>query len=444
MKKLSKRSRGLILFGIALGCFALLGFVSQITAPLTQNFDKALFIDSLHSVDLRPNLYAILTVMTLPAALLARYFGIRACLLMGMCLFSGGALSTLPAAQVGTAGPLAIGITFIYSGLAFIDTAAMTMMVTYGERQKSYGRILVGKTFEMAGWAVGLCATTFIFSPRSITPEMGSGTLSESLFAEAAQRADLMTAATPFIWVGAVACVMVFISALQEANDSTPDPALKYKLVGIAKKLSKDKTYLFGAAALAVYLMTQVFCWHNIVGLSTAAEMSEAGDTPPHKASGHATDMILLTLLFFCIVRLIVIPYAYRKKNNPRKLLLWVCCAASALTLASAFAPCNVGKWLVVLATTAMSLIFPTIVELMTRHLDRETAVVAMPLAVMSNFGGLLAWLVNKLVDPDSPLIMVISAVTLAGIAAYAVWLDKNKPKPARNSDFYKTPTSDD
>ena len=289
MKKLSKRSRGLILFGIALGCFALLGFVSQITAPLTQNFDKALFIDSLHSVDLRPNLYAILTVMTLPAALLARYFGIRACLLMGMCLFSGGALSTLPAGQVGTAGPLAIGITFIYSGLAFIDTAAMTMMVTYGERQKSYGRILVGKTFEMAGWAVGLCATTFIFSPRSITPEMGSGTLSESLFAEAAQRADLMTAATPFIWVGAVACVMVFISALQEANDSTPDPALKYKLVGIAKKLSKDKTYLFGAAALAVYLMTQVFCWHNIVGLSTAAEMSEAGDTPPHKASGHAT-----------------------------------------------------------------------------------------------------------------------------------------------------------
>lgn len=444
MKKMSRRSREVMLLILALGCFAILGFVSQMTAPLSQNFDKAFVNSDFHAMDLRPQLYALLSIMTIPAALMSRYLGARACMLMGTCLFAGGALSTLPAAQVGSIGPLAIGISIVYTGLAFIDTASMTIMATYGERQKSYGRMLVGKTSEMAGWAMGFAVTIFSIERRTIAPPLETGSISESLYLLAAQRADLMAAATPFVWVGSVAGVIALVTALQEANDSTPDPPHKYKLKEIVRSISRDKVFILGAVALVVYIMTQVFCWHSIVTVSTAVELNSAPDVPTSKATEYAQNMILLTLLFFCLGRIVVIPYAYRNKINPQRLLAWASGVSAVLTFLSIFVPREVGMWFIIVATTSMSLIFPTIVEIATRHMDRETVVIAMPIAVISNFGGLLAWVVNKWFDADGPVKMIITTIALGGIAAYAIWLKKNMRKPAPNDDFFKTHSDDE
>lgn len=416
-----KRRHAVTLMLLALGCFALLGINSEMGIPMIRAFSKVFAYDATTTPTRRTIYYVITFLFAIPSALVSRRLGLRATMLIGLCLFAGGALSSLPAKQMSSMTPFLIGLAFMSAGLALTESSALAVTINMGKRKSSLTRLFIGKLFETLGYTTGYVMMAYFVDLRLFDNGTLEQSQMDSLYYEAAMRTDIMTVAVPYIWVGAAACVMAVIAALQEINDMTPDRPHIHKLSEINHRLLSDKKFLRGTLSMAAYLMIISIIWYGISTQSHDDIMEATPNASALEAATYTRQMVMTTLLVFIAGRIVGIFISRSKRCQPQVILLGASLGVFVLSVASAVAPGEISTWLLIISTFFLAFIHPVIIELSTSHMDRETVIIATPGIVMGTIGGLAGWLVNFSID-DSNTRTLFIAVAVGGIAMYGGW----------------------
>lgn len=416
-----RRRHAVTLLLLSLGCFALLGVNSEMSIPMVHAFSKVFAYDATATPTRRTVFYVITFLFAIPSAFISRRLGLRATMLIGLCMFAGGALSSLPATQISSMTPFLVGLAFMSAGLALTESSALAVTINMGKRRSSLTRLFIGKLFETLGYTTGYVMMAYFVDLRLFDNGAVEQSQMDSLYYEAAMRTDLMTVAVPYIWIGAAACIMAVIAALQEINDMTPDRPHIHKLSEINRGLLSDKTYLRGTLTMAAYLMIVSIIWYGIYCQSYEDLTEARPNASALEAATYTRQMIMTTLTIFIAGRIVGIFVSRSKRHQPHAILIGASIGAFVLSVASAVAPGEISTWLLIISTFFLAFIHPTIIELSTSHMDRETVVMATPGIVMGTIGGLAGWLINFNID-DSNTRTLFIAVAVGGIAMYGGW----------------------
>ncbi len=430
-----KRRYVITLLWLSYLCFALMGLTSEMTEPMIRAFSKVFAYDA-DSAPLRRTIsYSLVCLGVIPATLMARRLGIRACMLTGLCLFAGGSLSSLPATQTGTVTPFFIGIGVMALGLAFTETSALTIVLTTGKRSNTLTRMFFGKTIELFGYALGFLMMAYFVDTRIFENIVGENIHVDNVYYEAAQRTDLMTITVPYVWIGALACLMAVIAAIQEINDLSPDfPRVKSNKK-ITLLLFFDRRYINGIVTLMLYVMTIALCWFSIADQSSACLMSHNPDASASEILAYSKKFAVVALLIFLLGRIVGTILTWRRLCGGRTMLMAAGGGAFMLLVASAVADGELSVWLLSASAFFLAFIHPTLLEVSTRHLRREEVILASAGLVMASFGGLVAWLINYRIE-ESALRTLIMAIAVAIMGAYGAWHIQFERKQKRQRDI--------
>lgn len=364
------------------------------------------------------------------AAATSRRLGPRSGLLVGLGLFAGGALSHLPASQIGSPGPFVAGLCVMMCGLSFVETSATPIVMALGDRRRVLHRLFVARTFDVGGWFVGYSLVTLYVERRVFAPAGA-----DPLHGAAAGDPGLLAVATPYVWLGAAGCAMAVAVALMEMRDTRPDAPLRHTGGALLRGVARDRTFVAAAACLFVYTLAQRLCWASIVSHGAAATAESHEDMTAAAARDDARGLLVAGMAAFAAGRVAGALLTGRGRMRPLPTLAAAGAAATLLTLAGALTPSRVGMWLMVVVSGCISVMQPIIFHVGTSHMDSETLRVGVAGLVVASTAGLSVsnsgWGAGD--EPGGQ--MAVAAAAFALITAFALWqTGKNilRPMPPR------------
>ena len=428
----NKRKESLMLYGIAVCCFTLWGINSEMTEPMSRAYGKVFIKDASLSPALHVFYYAAYALMTIPAIIMSRRLGLRASMLTGLGLFAAGALSHLPASQIGAYAPFMVGLFVMTCGVAFLETSANPLVITMGSRDKALNRLFLAQTFNVAGWIGGYLIMTRFIDRRLFVLSAEQRIHLDPIYFEAAQKTDLLTIATPFVWIGAAACALAIATAMMEIYSTDADSPRQRTAGQVIRTLARDKAYVAGVACLFLYVGAQTIGWSSIVGYGTATLMASPGGGALIQAADVAKGMLLPGLLAFGAGRLMAFFLTRNGSVRPTLMLGVAAAMAAALTVTGVCLSNEAGLWCMIGVSGCMSVMYPTIFHRATKDLDSETLNVAAAGLVMAGSGGLAANFVSWEMDDSGIAGLLVAATAFAIIVVYAAWCarrDKEKAK---------------
>ena len=104
---------------------------------LIKQFMKSFELNRLQAGLIQSAFYMGYFILAIPAALIMRRFGYKTGLVIGLMLFSTGAILFWPAALVGKYGMFLFALFVIASGASFLETGANPFIATLGDPESS-------------------------------------------------------------------------------------------------------------------------------------------------------------------------------------------------------------------------------------------------------------------------------------------------------------------
>jgi Fucose permease len=106
--------------------------------------------------------------MAIPAGLIARKFGYKSGVVVGLALFALGAFWFVPAVEINTFWAFLLGLLILFCGLTCLETVANPYTIVLGSPETSASRINLAQTFNAIGWILGpLVGSVLIFKNES-------------------------------------------------------------------------------------------------------------------------------------------------------------------------------------------------------------------------------------------------------------------------------------
>ena len=148
--------------------FFLWGFAHSLLDVLNKHFQESLHLTKAQSGAVQASAYGAYFLMALPAGFVARKFGYKRGIIVGLTLFAIGAFWFIPAVGIGTFGAFLVGLLILFSGLTFLETVANPYTTILGPLETSASRINLSQTFNALGWIMGpLIGSVLIFGNGS-------------------------------------------------------------------------------------------------------------------------------------------------------------------------------------------------------------------------------------------------------------------------------------
>jgi FHS family L-fucose permease-like MFS transporter len=164
MKKPIVSNKVLIPFILITSLFALWGFANAITDPMVQAFKKVLELSNSQAAWVQMAFYGGYFCMALPAALFVRKYSYKTGILVGLALYSIGALLFYPAAVTEQFWFFCLGLYILTFGLAFLETTANPYILAMGAPETATQRLNLAQAFNPLGLIAGLLvAQYFVF-----------------------------------------------------------------------------------------------------------------------------------------------------------------------------------------------------------------------------------------------------------------------------------------
>lgn len=154
-----------VTFALVSVLFLLWGFCNGMIDVLDKHFQNSLHIGKAESAFVPFANYIGYFVMAIPAGLLARRFGYKAGILVGLVLIATGAFWFIPATHIGTFTAFLTGLFILATGLTCLETVANPYTTVLGEPETSAVRINLAQTCNSIGSIFGpVVAGHFILS----------------------------------------------------------------------------------------------------------------------------------------------------------------------------------------------------------------------------------------------------------------------------------------
>ena len=346
----------LIPFILITSCFALWGFANDITNPMVKAFSKIFRMSVTGGALVQVAFYGGYFAMAFPAAVFIRKFSYKAGVLLGLGLYTIGALLFFPAKMTGSYYPFLIAYFILTCGLSFLETSCNPYILSMGTEETATRRLNLAQSFNPMGALVGMfVAMNFIQARLNPLDTAGRAKLSDADFA-AMRDSDLSVLIAPYLFIGIVIAVMFFVIYFVKMPKNS-DKSDEINFLPTIKRIFSVPRYREGVLAQFFYVGAQIMCWTFIIQYGTRLFMSQGMNEKSAEILSQKYNIIAMAI--FCCSRFICTYFL--KYIKPGLLLTILAVAAMFLTLGVVCFQNMTGMYCLVAVSACMSLMFPTI-----------------------------------------------------------------------------------
>ncbi len=391
--------RGHVLtFVLVCSLFLLWGFCSGLLDNLNKHFQNSLSISKFQSGFVQNAFYMGYFLMALPAGMLARRFGYKAGILIGLVLTAAGAFWFVPATQINTYGAFLAGLFLIATGLACLETIANPYTTVLGPPASAATRINLAQTCNGIGWITGMLIGSVIILSATHQVNVSNEQLK-----------------IPYLGIGIAVTILIVVFGFADVPDLRAEEEFRPEAEGKATKpLIRRAHFTMGVLSQFLYVAAQtgIFSFFinyavvNVDGLSDqAAGKWQAG-----------------AFFLFTLGRLT--GSAVVGFMRPERALAGYAVINAVLMVVAMAA----GGWTGVVALMAsfffMSIMFPTIFALSIRGLGEHTKLGASVLVMAIVGGAIMTPLMGYIADRGGMRIGFAIPLACFGVVALygAIW----------------------
>ena len=371
--------------------FALWGFANDITNPMVRAFQKVLELSNVEASYVQLAFYGGYGCMAIPAALFVNKYSYKKGVLIGLALYSIGALLFFPAAQYQSYLFFLASYYILTFGLAFLETTANPYILAMGAKETATRRLNFAQAFNPMGSIGGLLvAQNFVLNALQSDDVGADGlpifdTLSDSA-KQAIRTSDLQVIRNPYVVLGLVVLLFfVLISLLKMPENKGQEVQVRFK--DAVKRLWGKPKFVFGVVSQIFYVGAQIMCWTYVYQYAETLGI-DSKSAVWFGLAGYVvffTGRIIGTLLM--------------KNTDAGKLLMYFAMGAFATTIGAMVLPGFLGIYSLIATSVFMSIMFPTIYGIALEDQGEDTKFGAAFLVMAIVGGALLTPLQGSILD---------------------------------------------
>ena len=237
-----------VTFALVTMLFLLWGFCNGMIDILNKHFQNTLHINKFQSGFVQFANYLGYFLMAIPAGLLAKRFGYKGGIIIGLVLIAAGAFWFIPATKIGTYWAFLTGLFILATGMTCLETIANPYATVLGPPEYGAARINMAQTFNGVGWILGpIVGGYFVFGG-------GEGAASGAAPA-AASNAGLYI---PYLGVGIVVTILIVVFAFANIPDLHAEEEVKAEATGkVVKPLWQRHHFTLAVLVQFLYVAAQ-------------------------------------------------------------------------------------------------------------------------------------------------------------------------------------------
>jgi FHS family L-fucose permease-like MFS transporter len=250
-----------ITFLLVCTLFFLWGFCNGMIDVLNKHFQNSLHISKTESAWVQCANFLGYFFMAIPSGLLARRFGYKGGILIGLTLIAIGALWFIPATGIGTFAAFLAGLFVLATGLTILETIANPYTTVLGAPEMGATRINMAQTRNALGTLVGpLLAGAFILSSTG-----AANTSNSTLF-------------IPYLFIAGLVAVLIVLFWRSDipdlkAEDDTQEVTSSGPVRLGTKPLLARWHFTLAVGAQFFYVAAQIGVWGYFINYVTSSDM---------------------------------------------------------------------------------------------------------------------------------------------------------------------------
>lgn len=371
--------------------FALWGFANDITNPMVRAFQKVLELSNVEASYVQLAFYGGYGCMAIPAALFVNKYSYKKGVLIGLALYSIGALLFFPAAKFESYAFFLASYYILTFGLAFLETTSNPYILSMGAEETATRRLNFAQMFNPMGSIGGLLvAQNFVLSALKSDDTTADGTPIFDTLSDTAKAAiktsDLEVIRNPYVILGFVVLVFfIMISLLKMPENKEQEVTVNF--LDSVKRLWKQPKFAFGVVSQIFYVGAQIMCWTYVYQYAETLGID----------SKSAVWFGLAGYIVFLVGRMI--GTALMKNIDSGKLLMYFAIGAFITTVGAMVLPGATGIYSLIATSVFMSIMFPTIygIALEGQGQDAKFGAAFLVMAIVG--GALLTPLQGRILD---------------------------------------------
>jgi len=388
--------------------FFLWGLANNMTDTLLAAFKKIMSMTDAQTSLIQMSFYGAYFVLALPAALYIRRYSYKSGILLGLGLFTAGALLFYPASRTMDYAHFLIALFVLAGGLSILETAANPYILSLGPAQTATRRLNIAQSFNPIGSITGVVLSKFIIlsALNRAGHEERAGMDSAAL--KQIQSVELGAVMQAYVGLAIVlAAVWLLIRLVKMPTDTDTD---KRDIGQAFSKLFRNRNYVTGVIAQFFYVGAQIGVWSfTIRYVMQELQLDEGG----------ASDYYIASLVVFMVCRFIAA--GLMRYVRPARLLTVLSVLAILLALIVALGGGHAGVYALIAISGCMSLMFPTIYGLACDGLGSDRKIGGAGL-IMAILGGAVLTYVQGLLSDATNSINLSYLVPLCCFAVVAVY----------------------
>ena len=261
----------LLPFCLVTSLFLLWGLANNMTDTLLSAFKRIMEMSDTQTSLIQFAFYGAYFVIALPAALFIRKHSYKSGVILGLCLYAGGALLFMPAAKAASYAFYLVAIYIMASGCSVLETTANPYIMAMGSPETATRRLNIAQAFNPIGSILGILMSKF-FILKDISLYSASGTY--------------MTLGLVLVGI----MVIMLFARMPEGRDTGATSGVRASF----RRLLANKTFVFGVVAQFFYVGAQIGVWSFTIRIV----MQELG-----VVEAEAATVYLWTIIGFCASR---------------------------------------------------------------------------------------------------------------------------------------------
>lgn len=386
------KDKKLFAVGLITSLFFIWGFALNLNPILIPHLKKAFQLTTRQSSLVDVSAYIAYFLLPMPAAQFMKRFGYKGGILLGLTLVATGMLLFFPAAGSMNYTFFLVALFIMFSGSAFLETAANPYITVLGDPAGATARINLAQSFNgLAAVSAGIVGRTFILSGINLSDQQKAAMQPSQLTAYLRHEASAVQ--MPFLIAGIgvlLVAILIYFTSLPQIKEEGEGEELHERKPFIQRMLDlfSEKELMAGVFAQFFYVGAQACIWGFFVLFAEkVANMDEK----------MATTFLISGSVCFMAGRFV--GTLLMKTFNPVKLLTVYALLNMLLTVLAVVLHGNFPVYALLGVDFFMSIMFPTIFSLSIRGLGKKTKE-GSSLVIMSIVGGAVcAYFLGMLAD---------------------------------------------
>jgi FHS family L-fucose permease-like MFS transporter len=374
-------------FMLITSLFFLWGVANNMTDTLLAAFKRIMSMSDSQTALIQVVFYgAGYGLLAIPAAIFIKKYTYKAGVLLGLGLYSIGAMLFFPAKLTADFYWFLAAIWILSAGLSILETAANPYIISMGSDATGTRRLNLAQSFNPIGSITGiLLSQQFILSKLNKANALERAAMNPEKL-QAIQNGELNAVTITYVTLGILLIIIWILIATNRKMPKTADAGGPLNFGSTFRRLFRKKHYVWGVIAQFFYVGAQIGVWSFTIRYVMKELRFEEIELPAGKtAEQMAATYYLASLILFTLSRFICT--WLMKFITPARLLTVLAGLAVFFTAMVIYAGGIIGVYALVGISGCMSLMFPTIFGLACRGLGEDTKLAGSGL-ILAIFGG--------------------------------------------------------